>query len=47
MPSSPEKRIQELHLTLPPIKPPKFKYKPTVLVGNTLYVMVYAPDPLR
>lgn len=38
MPSSPEKRIQELHLTLPPVKPPRFKYKTTVLVGNMLYV---------
>ncbi len=34
----PEKRVQELHLTLPTPKPPKFKYKPTVLVGKTLYV---------
>jgi enamine deaminase RidA (YjgF/YER057c/UK114 family) len=38
MPSSPEKRIQELHLTLPPVKPPRFKYKPAVQVGNVLYV---------
>ncbi len=36
--ATPEKRVQELHLTFPPIKPPKFKYKATVLVGNTLYV---------
>ena len=34
----PEKRVQELHLTLPVPKPPKFKYKATVLVGKTLYV---------
>src|SRR4051794_37846301 len=36
--SKPEARIQELHLMFPPIKPPKFKYKPTVQVGNMLYV---------
>jgi enamine deaminase RidA (YjgF/YER057c/UK114 family) len=38
MPSTPEKRVQELHLNFPPVKPPKFKYKPTVSVGNQLYV---------
>ena len=43
MPSSPEKRIQELHLTLP--KPPKpvAKYKPAVQVGNMLYVSGHGP----
>jgi enamine deaminase RidA (YjgF/YER057c/UK114 family) len=38
MATTPEKRIQELHLMLPVVKPPKFKYKPTVLAGNMLYV---------
>lgn len=38
MAAKPETRVQELHLSFPPIKPPKFKYKATVLVGNTLYV---------
>jgi enamine deaminase RidA (YjgF/YER057c/UK114 family) len=43
MPSKPETRIQELHLTLP--KPPKpvAKYKPAVLVGNMLYVSGHGP----
>jgi enamine deaminase RidA (YjgF/YER057c/UK114 family) len=43
MPSKPETRIQELHLTLP--KPPKpvAKYKTAVLVGNILYVSGTGP----
>src|SRR5262249_6204532 len=38
MPATPEVRIQELHLTLPPPPKPVAKYKPAVLVGNILYV---------
>jgi enamine deaminase RidA (YjgF/YER057c/UK114 family) len=38
MPSDPETRVQELHLTLPTPKPPKFKYKSAVLSGKMLYV---------
>lgn len=43
MPSKPETRVQELHLTLP--KPPKpvAKYKPAVLAGNILYVSGHGP----
>ena len=38
MPSTPETRIQELHLTLPAPAKPVAKYKTAVLVGNILYV---------
>jgi enamine deaminase RidA (YjgF/YER057c/UK114 family) len=38
MPSKPETRIQELHLTLPPPAKPVAKYKPAVLDGHLLYV---------
>jgi enamine deaminase RidA (YjgF/YER057c/UK114 family) len=40
---SPETRIQELHLTLPP--PPKAMavYQPAVAVGNILYVSGHGP----
>ena len=38
MPSKPEVRIQELHLTLPPPPRPVAKYKPAVREGNLLYV---------
>jgi enamine deaminase RidA (YjgF/YER057c/UK114 family) len=41
--STPEKRIQELHLTLPPAPKPVAKYKPAVLIGNTLYVSGHGP----
>ena len=38
MPSNPETRLQELHLTLPPAPKPVAKYKTAVQVGNMLYV---------
>lgn len=41
--SSPEKRLQELNITLPTPPRPMAKYKPTVLVGNTLYVSGHGP----
>ena len=43
MPSKPETRIQELHLTLPPPQKPVAKYKPAVLAGNMLYVSGHGP----
>src|SRR5262245_17534383 len=43
MQSKPEKRIQELHLTLPPAPKPVAKYKPAVQVGNLLYVSGHGP----
>jgi enamine deaminase RidA (YjgF/YER057c/UK114 family) len=43
MPSKPEVRIQELHLTLPPTPKPVAKYKTAVLVGNMLYVSGHGP----
>src|SRR4051794_41066097 len=44
MQSTPETRIQELHLTLPaePAKPVA-KYKTAVLAGNILYVSGHGP----
>ncbi len=47
MPSKPEARIQELHLTLPPPPKPVAKYKPAVLVGNILYVSGHGPAKLN
>jgi enamine deaminase RidA (YjgF/YER057c/UK114 family) len=41
--SSPEKRVQELHLTLPPIPKPVAVYKPAVKVGNLLFVSGHGP----
>jgi enamine deaminase RidA (YjgF/YER057c/UK114 family) len=41
--SSPEKRLQELNITLPTPPRPMAKYKPTVLVGTTLYVSGHGP----
>lgn len=38
-----EKRLQELHLTLPPVGKPMAVYKPTVTVGNMLYVSGQVP----
>src|SRR5258708_4571727 len=38
-----EKRLQELHLTLPPVSKPMAVYKPTVQVGNMLYVSGQVP----
>jgi enamine deaminase RidA (YjgF/YER057c/UK114 family) len=43
MPSKPEARIQELHLTLPSPPKPMAKYKPAVLVGNLLFVSGHGP----
>jgi enamine deaminase RidA (YjgF/YER057c/UK114 family) len=41
--SKPEKRLQELHLTLPKPPTPVAKYKPAVLAGNILYVSGHGP----
>jgi enamine deaminase RidA (YjgF/YER057c/UK114 family) len=41
--SSPEKRVQELHLTLPPAPKPVAVYKTAVKVGNLLYVSGHGP----
>src|SRR5207253_6287120 len=46
MPSKPETRIQELHLTLPPAPKPIAKYKTAVVVGNVLYVSGHGPAKL-
>ena len=43
MPSKPETRIQELHLTLPSPPKPVAKYKTAVLVGTMLYVSGHGP----
>jgi enamine deaminase RidA (YjgF/YER057c/UK114 family) len=43
MPSKPEARIQELHLTLPSPPKPVAKYKTAVLVQNLLYVSGHGP----
>lgn len=43
MQSKPETRIQELHITLLQMPKPKFVYKPTVRVGNLLYVSGHGP----
>ena len=43
MATSPEKRIQELHLTLPPAPKPVAVYKTAVKVGNMLYVSGHGP----
>src|SRR5262249_7488878 len=43
MPSKPEARIQELHLTLPNPPKPVAKYKTAVQVGNMLYVSGHGP----
>lgn len=44
--STPETRIQELHLTLPTPPKPMAKYKPAVLVGNVLYLSGHGPAKL-
>jgi enamine deaminase RidA (YjgF/YER057c/UK114 family) len=46
MPSKPETRVMELHLTLPPAPKPVAKYKTAVLVGNILYVSGHGPAKL-
>ncbi len=43
MAASPEKRVQELHLTLPPAPKPVAVYKTAVKVGNMLYVSGHGP----
>ena len=43
MPTTPEKRLQELNLTLPPAPVPIAKYKTAILVGNMLYVSGHGP----
>jgi enamine deaminase RidA (YjgF/YER057c/UK114 family) len=43
MQSTPETRIQELHITLPTPAKPVAKYKPAVLAGNILYVSGHGP----
>ena len=43
MPSKPETRVQELHLTLPPAPKPVAKYKTAVLAGNLLHVSGHGP----
>ena len=39
----PDKRIQELHLTLPPAPKPVAVYKPAVKAGNLLFVSGHGP----
>ena len=41
--SKPEVRVQELHLTLPPVPKPIAKYKTAVKVGTILYVSGHGP----
>ena len=43
MSSSPEERIQELHLTLPPAPKPVAVYKTAVKLGNLLFVSGHGP----
>lgn len=43
MPSKPETRLQELHLTLPPAPKPMAKYKTAVVAGGLLYVSGHGP----
>lgn len=43
MNSPPEKRVQELHLTLPPAPKPVAVYKPAVKAGNLLFVSGHGP----
>jgi enamine deaminase RidA (YjgF/YER057c/UK114 family) len=46
MPSNPETRVQELHLTLPTPPKPMAKYKPAILSGKMLYVSGHGPAKL-
>jgi enamine deaminase RidA (YjgF/YER057c/UK114 family) len=41
--ATPEQRLQELKINLPPAPKPIAKYKPTVQVGNLLYVSGHGP----
>jgi enamine deaminase RidA (YjgF/YER057c/UK114 family) len=43
MPRTPEKRIQELHLVLPPAPKPVAKYRTALKVGNRLLVSGHGP----
>lgn len=43
MPATPENRLQELKLQLPPAPKPVAKYKTAVLAGNMLYVSGHGP----
>ena len=43
MANDPDKRVQELHLTLPPAPKPVAVYKPAVKVGNLLFVSGHGP----
>ena len=43
MPSPPDTRIQELHLTLPPAPKPVAKYRTAVRQGDLLYVSGHGP----
>jgi enamine deaminase RidA (YjgF/YER057c/UK114 family) len=43
MPSTPEARIKELKLQLPPPPKPVAKYKPAVISANLLYVSGHGP----
>ncbi len=43
MSSTPEKRVQELHLTLPPAPKPVAVYKTAVKFGNLLFVSGHGP----
>src|SRR5213080_2690226 len=43
MAATPEDRLKELNLTLPPAPKPVAKYKPAVQVGNVLYVSGHGP----
>jgi enamine deaminase RidA (YjgF/YER057c/UK114 family) len=43
MPSSPEARLKELKLELPPAPKPVAKYKTAVQIGNVLYVSGHGP----
>ncbi len=43
MANDPDKRIEELHLTLPPAPKPMAVYKPAVRTGNLLFVSGHGP----
>jgi enamine deaminase RidA (YjgF/YER057c/UK114 family) len=43
MASTPETRVQELHLTLPPAPKPVAVYKTAVRIGNLLFVSGHGP----
>jgi enamine deaminase RidA (YjgF/YER057c/UK114 family) len=46
MASTPEARLTQLQLSLPPAPKPVAKYKPALLVGNLLYVSGHGPAKL-